>query len=54
MTVTGEECRAYHHRGWLTGNLICTIHEVDIPTVAGSTIVYFGMHLIARLGLPQS
>jgi hypothetical protein len=28
--------------------------EVDVPTVDGSTMVYFASHLVARLGLPPS
>jgi hypothetical protein len=52
--VTDEECQAYHDRGWLLGNVISSIPEVDISTVEGSTIVYFEPYLVARLGLPPS
>jgi hypothetical protein len=38
-TVTEEEHQAYHRFGWMTSNLISTIHEVDVPTVHDSTIV---------------
>jgi hypothetical protein len=46
--------QAYHNLGWLTGNLISSILEVDIPTTHGSTVVCFESHLVARLGLPSS
>jgi hypothetical protein len=49
--VTEEEHQAYHRFGWLTGNLISMIPEVDVPTVHDSTIVWFVSYLIARLGL---
>jgi hypothetical protein len=54
MSVTNEECQAYHDRDWLLGNVISFIHEVDIPTIGGSTIVCFEPHLVAGLGLPPS
>jgi hypothetical protein len=53
-SVTDDECQAYHERGWLTGNIISSVHEVDIPTVEGSTVVCFESHLVAGLGLPPS
>jgi hypothetical protein len=40
-TVTEDDCRVYHNHGWLTGNLISFIPEVDVPTVEGSTILCF-------------
>jgi hypothetical protein len=46
--------QAYHNLGWLMGNLIYSIPEVDIPTTHGSTVVCFKSHLIAGLGLPPS
>jgi hypothetical protein len=45
--VTEDDCRAYHDRGWLTGNLISFIPEVDTPTVEGSTIICFKSQLAA-------
>jgi hypothetical protein len=39
MTVTKDDRRAYHDRGWLTGNLVSFIPEVDVPTIEGSTII---------------
>jgi hypothetical protein len=39
---------------WLTGNLMSTIPEVDVPTTHASTMVCFESHLIAGLGLPPS
>jgi hypothetical protein len=39
--VTEDDRRAYHDRGWLTGNLVSFIPEVDVPTVEGSTILCF-------------
>jgi hypothetical protein len=53
-TVTEDDRRAYHDRGWLTGNLISFIPEVDVPTVEGSTILCFKSQLAAGLGLPHS
>jgi hypothetical protein len=40
-TVTEDDRRAYHDRGWLTGNLVFFIPEVDVPTSDGSTIICF-------------
>jgi hypothetical protein len=45
--------QAYHDFGWLTGNLISSIHVVDVPTTHGSTVVCFESRLVAGLGLPQ-
>jgi hypothetical protein len=53
-TVTEDDRRAYHDRGWLTGNLISFIPEVDVPTVEGSTIICFKSQLAAGVGLPPS
>jgi hypothetical protein len=53
-SVTDDECQAYHERGWLTGNVISSILEVDVITVEGSTIVCFESHLVAGLGLPPN
>jgi hypothetical protein len=39
MTVTEDDRRAYHDCGWLNGNLVSFIPEVDVPTVEGSTIL---------------
>jgi hypothetical protein len=41
-------------RGWLTGNVVSFIPEVDVPTVEGSTILCFESQLAAGLGLPSS
>jgi hypothetical protein len=54
MTVTEDDRRAYHDCGWLTGNLVSFIPEVDVPTVEGSTIICFESQLAAGLGLPPS
>jgi hypothetical protein len=53
-SVTDEEHQTYHIHGWLTGNVISSISEVDIPTIEGSTIVFFEPHLVAGLVLPPS
>jgi hypothetical protein len=53
-TVTKDDRRAYHDRGWLTGNLVSFIAEVDVPTFEGSTILCFEAQLAAGLGLPPS
>jgi hypothetical protein len=52
--VTDDERQAYHERGWLTGNIISSVLEVDVPTIEGSTVVCFESHLVAGLGLPSS
>jgi hypothetical protein len=54
MTVTEDDRQAYHDRGWLIGNLVSFIPEVDVPTVEGSTIICFESQLAAGLGLPLS
>jgi hypothetical protein len=54
MTVTEDDRRAYHDRGWLTDNLVSFIPEVDVPTVEGSTILCFKSQLATGLGLPPS
>jgi hypothetical protein len=46
--------QAYHDFGWLTGNLISSIPQVDVPTTHGSTMVCFESHLVTGLGLPRS
>jgi hypothetical protein len=53
-TVSEEELQAYHSHGWLTGNVLSSIPEVDVPTVVGSTILSFELHLLAELGPPPS
>jgi hypothetical protein len=53
-SVTDDERQAYHERGWLTGNVISSVPEVDVPTVEGSTTICFESHLIAGLGLPSN
>jgi hypothetical protein len=53
-TVAEDDCRAYHDHGWLTGNLVSFIPEVDVPTVEGSTILCFESQMAAGLGLPPS
>jgi hypothetical protein len=54
-TIVTEVARqAYHDLGWLSGNLISFIPEVDVPTVEGSTVLCFECQLAAGLGLPPS
>jgi hypothetical protein len=53
-TVNEDDRRAYHDRGWLTGNLVSFIPEVYVPTVEGSTIIFFESQLAAGMGLPPS
>jgi hypothetical protein len=53
-TVNEDDRRAYHDRGWLTGNLVSFILEVDAPTVEGSTIICFESQLAAGMGLPPT
>jgi hypothetical protein len=53
-SITDAERQAYHKRGWLTGNVISSVHEIDVPTTEGSTAICFESHLIAGLGLSPS
>jgi hypothetical protein len=53
-TVTEDDRQAYHDHGWLTGNLVSFIPEVDVPTVEGYTILCFKFQLATGLGLPPS
>jgi hypothetical protein len=52
--VTKDDRRAYHDRGWLIGNSVSFIPEVDVSTVEGSTIICFESQLTAGVGLPPS
>jgi hypothetical protein len=52
--VTEDDRRTYHDRGWLTGNLVSFIPEVNVSTVDGSTIICFKSQLAAGVGLPPS
>jgi hypothetical protein len=53
-SITDGDRQAYHERGWLTGNVISSVPEVDVPTVEGSTIICFESLLITGLGLSPS
>jgi hypothetical protein len=53
-SITDGERKAHHGRDWLTGNIISSVPEVDVPTVEGSIAIYFDSHLIAGLGLPPN
>jgi hypothetical protein len=53
-SVTDTERQSYHGFGWLTGNLISIIPEVDVLMVSGSTILRLESYLIVGLGLPPS
>jgi hypothetical protein len=53
-TITEEELKGYHNHGWLTGNVLSSILEVDIPIVHDSTVLCFESYLLAGLGLPPS
>jgi hypothetical protein len=46
-TISKEELQAYHSHGWLTGNVLSSIPEVDIPTVVGSTVLCFESHVLS-------
>jgi hypothetical protein len=39
--ITEADRQAYHDLGWLSGNLLSFISEVDVPTVEDSTVLYF-------------
>jgi hypothetical protein len=53
-SIIEKEHQAFHDHGWLTGNMISTIPEVDVPAVHGSTVLCFESHRLARLALPPS
>jgi hypothetical protein len=53
-TVTENNRRAYHDHGWLTGNLVSFIPELDVPTIKGSIILCFESQLVAGVVLPPS
>jgi hypothetical protein len=48
-TMTEANHRAYHDRGWLTGNLVSFIPQVDVPIIEGSTIISFKSQLAAGI-----
>jgi hypothetical protein len=50
-SITDGERQAYHECGCLTGNIISSVPEVDIPTIEGSTTICIESHLIAGLGV---
>jgi hypothetical protein len=52
--VTEADRKAYHDLGWLSGNLISFIPEVNVPTVEGSTVLCFECQLAAGLWLLPS
>jgi hypothetical protein len=52
--VSEGELQTYHSHGWLTGNVLSSIPEVDVPTVHGTSVLRFESHLLAGLGLPPS
>jgi hypothetical protein len=52
--ITEADHQANHDFGWLSGNLMSTVPEVDFPTTHGSIVVCFESHLITGLGLPPS
>jgi hypothetical protein len=54
IIVTEADHKPYHDLGWLSGNLISFIPEVDVPTVEGSTVLCFECQLATGLGLSPS
>jgi hypothetical protein len=54
LIITEVDHQAYHSAGWLIDGLESSVSEVDVPTVDGSTMVYFESHLVAGLGLPPN
>jgi hypothetical protein len=53
-TVIEDDHRAYNDHGWLTGNLVYFIPEIDVLTIEGSTILCFESRLAAGLRLSPS
>jgi hypothetical protein len=39
-TITKVDRQAYHDFGWLTGNLMSIVPEVDFPSTHDSTVVF--------------
>jgi hypothetical protein len=52
--ITEANRNAYLATGWLLGEAVSSISDLEFPTVDTTTIVCFESHLIARLGLPPS
>jgi hypothetical protein len=50
--LSKEELQSYHRLGWLTGNVLSSVPEVDVLTVHDSSVLCFESHLLARLVLP--
>jgi hypothetical protein len=42
--VSEEELQTYHRRGWLTGNALSYITEVDVPTIHDLSVLCFESH----------
>jgi hypothetical protein len=53
-TIIEDDRKAYHDRGWLAGNILSFIHEIDVPIVDGSTVLCFESQLVTGLGFPPS
>jgi hypothetical protein len=53
-SVSKEELQAYHRHSWLSGNVLSSIPEADIPTVHGLSVLCFEPHLLVGLGIPPS
>jgi hypothetical protein len=53
-SLSEEELQGYYRLGWLTGNVLSSIPEVDVPTVHDPSILCFESYLLAGLGLPPS
>jgi hypothetical protein len=53
-SISEEELQGYHRLGWLTGNVLSVVPEVDVLTIHGSSVLCFESHLLVGLGLPPS
>jgi hypothetical protein len=53
-SLSEEELQGYHRLGWLTGNVLSSVSEVDVLIVHDSFVLSFESHLLAGLGLPSS
>jgi hypothetical protein len=54
ISLSEEELQCYPHLGWLTGNILSSVPEVDVLTIHDSSVLCFESHLLVGLGLLPS
>jgi hypothetical protein len=50
--IMEKDLSSYHATGWRLGGKICSITDLDFPTVDRTNIVCFESHLMCGLGVP--